>query len=249
MRKQFKTLKMPTAAAELDMILSEQKRTIHLEWLSKLLTSEIDARHERSLSMRIKRAEFPEITSIETFDWSFNPDIDKEKVDELLTLDFIRQHQIALFLGKPGTGKTHLAVAIGLLATQQNMRVFCSSMKKLSAQILKAKARNQIDELFKRILSSQLWILDDWAVISMPTEIAEEVFDLLDRRRPSTALLVTSNRDIEEWSQVFPEPVIAAAAIDRIFDRATIVTFTGRSYRLNSRIQILDSELPTVLRR
>ena len=95
------------------MILSEQKRTVHLEWLSQLLTSEIDARRERSLSMRIKRAEFPEITSIETFDWSFNPDIDKEKIDELLTLNFVHQHQIALFLGKPGTGKTHLAVAIG----------------------------------------------------------------------------------------------------------------------------------------
>ena len=85
--------------------------------------------------------------------------------------------------------------------------------------------------MFKRILTSDLWILDDWAVVSLDREVSEEVFDLLDRRKNNTALLLTSNRDINEWPDVFVDPVLASAAIDRIFDRANITIFKGESYR------------------
>ena len=104
-------------------------------------------------------------------------------------------------------------------------------------QIVKAKDRNELDTLFRKILSAKLWILDDWGVVSMKSDVSEEVFDLLDRRVHSNSLILTSNRDVDEWPQVFHEPVIAAAAIDRIFDRAQILTFNGKSYRLNSKIK------------
>ncbi len=116
-------------------------------------------------------------------------------------------------------------------------RVFCTSVKRLSVQIAAAQAKNNLDILFKKILASRLWILDDWGVVSMKSEISEEVFDLLDRRRHSSALILTSNRDVEEWGTVFSDPVLAGAAIDSLFDRAATVTFTGNSYRLNSRIE------------
>jgi len=239
---------MHTASAELESILSSQKRSVHLDWLSSLLEREIDARKERALKFRIKRAEFPEVTSLETFDWGFNPDVDEAAVRELASLDFIRSRQIALFLGKPGTGKTHLALAIGVLAAQSGLRVYCSSVKKLSTAILAAKARNSIDVLFKRVLSSHLWILDDWGVVSMKRDIAEEVFDLLDRRKHSTALLLTSNRDIDEWPSVFPDPVLASAAIDRLFENARIHLFKGKSYRLKGRIALADVDFGNELR-
>lgn len=239
-KEQLTALRMHTAAQELEEILASQKRSVHLDWLASLLEREIDARKERAFKFRIKRAEFPEVTALETFDWGFNPDIDELTIRNLASLDFVRLRQIALFLGKPGTGKTHLALAIGVLAAQAGLRVYCSSVKKLSAYILAAKARNSIDVLFKRILSSHLWILDDWSVVSMKRDIAEEVFDLLDRRKHSTALVLTSNRDIDEWPSVFPDPVLAGAAIDRLFDNAQIVTFTGKSYRLKGRIALSD---------
>ena len=99
-----------------------------------------------------------------------------------------------------------------------------------------AKSKNGLDDLFRKMLSSNLWILDDWGVVSMGREIAEEVFDLLDRRRYSSAMILTSNRDVKEWGEMFPDPVIANATIDRIFDRAEIVMFRGKSYRLKGRI-------------
>jgi len=234
-RQQLQELRLKTAAGELEATLASQKKTVSLEWLSILLSHEIDARREHAVQCRIHRAEFPEITSLESFDWEFNPDINRRSIEELATLRFVDNNQIALFLGQPGTGKTHLALAIGVKAVYRGHRVFCSSVKRLSQQIALARQKNSLDILFRKILAARLWILDDWGVVSMKPEIAEEVFDLLDRRRHSSALILTSNRDVSEWGSVFPDPVLAGAAIDRLFDRATVVTFTGQSYRLKGK--------------
>lgn len=239
-KAQFKELRLKVAASEIEDVLSRQKKTVPLDWLSTLLSREIDARRESAVEYRIRRAEFPEVTTLEAFDWEFNSDINRAAVEELATLGFIDRNEIALFLGKPGTGKTHLALAIGIRAVHRGHRVFCSSVKRLSQQIALASARNSLDTLFKKILSARLWILDDWGVVSMKSEVAEEVFDLLDRRRHSSALILTSNRDVTEWGSVFPDPVLAGAAIDRLFDSPHIVTFTGDSYRLKGKIALQE---------
>jgi len=240
-KSQLRELRMKTAAIELEEVLASQKKTVSLDWLSALLSREIDARRERAVQSRIRRAEFPEVTTLESFDWDFNPDIDRQTVEQLATLEFIEKNEIALFLGKTGTGKTHIAIALGIRAVHRGHRVYCSSVKRLAQQIAHARARNSLDGLFKKILTSRLWILDDWGVVSMKSEIAEEVFDLLDRRRHSSALILTSNRDVEEWGTVFPDPVLAGAAIDRLFDHATTLSFLGDSYRIKGKISARDS--------
>jgi DNA replication protein DnaC len=235
-KQQLKELRMHTAFQEIDTVLQKQNsKTIHFDWVADLLSREIDARKERAVQERIKRADFPEATALETFDWQFNPSINKEAVEELATLGFVQRNEIVLLLGKPGTGKTHIATAIGVKAVYQGHRVFSTSLKKLIALITTAKAKNTLDLLFKKILSARLWILDDWGIITMQSQVAEEVFDLLDRRRRSGALILTSNRDVDEWHSCFPDPVIASAAIDRIFDRPHIITFDGDSYRLKGK--------------
>lgn len=241
LKSQLRELRMRTAATEIESVLAAQKKSISVDWIETLLAREIDARRERAVTYRIQRADFPEITSLESFDWDFNPDIDRTAIEKLATLEFVEANQIALFLGKPGTGKTHLALAIGLRAIHKNYKVFCSSVKRLSAQIALARSKNTLDVLFKKILSARLWILDDWGVVSMKSEIAEEVFDLLDRRRFSSALILTSNRDVDEWGSVFPDPVLAGAAIDRIFDRPQLVKFLGKSYRLGGKILLPET--------
>jgi len=248
-RKQLKMLKLSTAAQEMEAVLTRHKQAASLEWVSELLEREIDARQERALQKRIARAEFPEVTTLETFDWHFNAKIDQAKIETLARLDFVRDNRIGLFLGAAGLGKTHLALAIGVLAAKEGHRVFCASTKRLMQQIQVAKLKNALDVLFKRMLSSKLWIIDDWGVVSMGREIAEEVFDLFDRRRYSSAMLLTSNRDVEEWGEVFPDPVLANATIDRIFDRAEIVVFQGKSYRLKGRISLPTPPTPEIVRR
>lgn len=244
-RAQFKELRLAVAATELDTVLSKQKKAVTLGWLSELLEREQDARKEASLNRRIKSARFPEATTIDGFDFAFNPEIDESAIRALSSLSFVEQNRIALFLGNAGTGKTHIAIAIGILAARAGHRVYCSSAKRLHAQILEAKLKHSLGDLFKKILSSKLWIIDDWGVVHHPREVAEEIFDLMDRRKHTSAMILTSNRDVEEWPQVFDDPVVSNITIDRIFDRAESVIFKGKSYRLKGRIKIKDIDLET----
>ena len=241
--QQLKSLRLLTAASELDAVLRKRKSAADLSWAIELLERELDQRKERHLENRIKAARFPETPSLESFDWKFNPDIDEAKIRELATLAFVPECQIVLMLGKSGTGKTHLALAIGVLAVHRGHRVYCTSIKQLAQEIALAKLKGNLDQLFRKMLSSQLWILDDWGLITMKREVAEEVFDLLDRRRHSTAMILTSNRDVDEWPDVFPEPVLASASLDRLCDRAEKIFFTGESYRLKGKIKMRDAKI------
>lgn len=237
-KTQMKSLKLSTAARELDEVLARHRSAAALDWLSELFGHEIDARKERSIQRRIESAGFPEIKTLEEFDWMFNRKIDRHKIEELAQLDFVRQRRIALLLGQTGTGKTHVALSLGLKAVKEGLHVYCASVKRLAEEIQAALNKGALDVLFRRILAAELWIIDDWGVVSMKREIAEEVFDLLDRRKLGSAMVFTSNRDVREWSQVFADPVLANAAIDRIFEQAQIVVFEGKSYRLKDRITL-----------
>ena len=211
-RDQLKILKMSMASESLEAVLSKRKSRVDVQWLSELLEIELDARKDKAVERRIKRADFPERRSLEQFDWNFNKKIPREKIEELAELKFIDKNEIALLLGSPGTGKTHLSIAIGMKAVQAGHSVFCTSVKRLGTKIRKAQEKNTLDILFKQILTSKLWILDDWGVVSMPRDVSEEVFDLFDRRKHNSAMLLTSNRDVEEWPQVFSDPVLAASS-------------------------------------
>lgn len=243
-RSQLRRLMLGTAAREMEAVLAKHKKSVSLDWVTELLEREIDSRKANGIQNRIKRAEFPEVTALEEFDWGFNAKIERERVEELGTLEFMRKNRIALFLGAPGVGKSHLAIAIGVRAATAGHRVWWTSAKRLVQEIVTAKARNGLDGFFKRALSAQLWIVDDWGVVRMSREVSEEVFDLMDRRRYSSSMILTSNRAVEEWGAVFPDPVVANATIDRIFDRAEVLEFFGKSYRLKRRIQEAGYDIP-----
>ena len=239
-RDQLRLLRLPAAAAQLDDFLTTRKLKVDMTWLSELLELELDARKENTIERRIKKAAFPERRSLEQFSWEFNKKLDRKLIEELATCKFIEKNEIALLLGNTGTGKTHIAISIGLIAASQGHSVFCTSVKRLCQRIRIAIEKNALDQLFKQILTSKLWILDDWGVVTMPRDVSEEVFDLFDRRKHNSAMLLTSNRDVEEWPQVFKDPILANAAIDRMFENAKILLFQGPSYRMKGRIVIPD---------
>lgn len=235
-RDQLKQLRLPAASAELENIIQKRKKSTDVQWLSELLSVELDTRNDNAIEKRIKRADFPERRSFEQFNWDFNKKLPREQIEALRDLKFIENNEIVLFLGQTGAGKTHLAIALGMCAAQAGHSVFCTSVKRLGTKIRKAREKNTLDVLFKQILTSKLWILDDWGVVSMPRDVSEEIFDLFDRRKHNSAMIITSNRDVEEWPQVFSDPILASAAIDRMFENANICIFEGPSHRMKGRI-------------
>lgn len=239
-RGQLTALRLPAAAENFESVLAARKVKSDFTWLSTLFEYELNSRKENALEKRIKKAMFPERRTLEQFNWGFNRKIDREKIEELSSCKFVEENEIALLLGSPGTGKTHCAIALGMRAAEMGHSVFCSSVKRLSTKIRIARERNTLDKLFKQILTSKLWILDDWGVVTMPRDVSEEIFDLFDRRKFNSAMILTSNRDVEEWPQVFADPILANAAIDRMFEQAKIVIFEGPSYRMRGRIILPD---------
>jgi len=122
-KQQLKQLRLSHAAREIDSVVEKHPKAVQLTWVTELLEREIDARKENMIRLRIKKAGFPELTCLENFDWTFNPEIGEARIRELAELKFIDENLIALFLGPPGVGKTHLALAIGVLATQRGHSV------------------------------------------------------------------------------------------------------------------------------
>ena len=139
-KTQLKCLRLATASRDIDDILVKHKKAVNLEWIAELLERELDGRKENALKARIKQAGFPELTTLENFDWGFNAKINEAKLREFSGLHFLEGNEIALFLGPPGVGKTHCALAIGHLATRAGYRVFWTSAKGLSRQIIAAIA-------------------------------------------------------------------------------------------------------------
>ena len=143
-RDQLKQLRMPVASAELETIIQKRKKNTDVQWVSELLSAELDARKDNAVEKRIRKAGFPERRSLEQFNWEFNKKLPREKIEELSRLDFVHANEIALFLGTTGTGKTHLAIAIGMLAAVQGYTVYCTSVKRLCSIIRRADRKSVV---------------------------------------------------------------------------------------------------------
>jgi len=210
----------------------------YIEFMSRLLEDEIERRAQKQLSLRLRRATLNTTKTLEGFDFTFNPHINRQQILNLAGCDFIREKRNALICGPTGVGKTHIAQALGQEAARQGFDILLVSVQKLLAHLNGGRADGSWERRFANYLRPDLLILDDFGLKPIPPPGPEDLYDIINERYEKGSILLTSNRAPSEWPDIFLDPLLASAGLDRLLDRAEVVIIRGASFRAQSRTRM-----------
>ena len=233
LENKMRMIKLSGMVETLDMRLSQAQKEglAFTQFLEILLEDEVQHRANRKLASRIIRAHFEEDKSLEGFDFNFNPKLPTQYIRELATCQFIERKESVILCGPVGVGKTHLSQALGHQACRAGYNVLFIKASRLLSDLGGGRADDSWEKRLQYYLKPNLLILDDFAMKEFTKTQAEDLYELIDRRYHSSSLIVTANRVPKDWYPLFPNPVIAESALDRLVSCAHVITLTGKSYR------------------
>ena len=208
-----------------------EKKMTYPEFLALLISDEVARRDQKRFSTRLRRANFRSNKTVDQFDFNFNPSINSSLVHELLTLQFIEEKVPVLIAGPCGTGKSHIAQAIGHAAVRQGHDVLFYTQSQLLGSLHAARATDTYTRKFSALVRTPLLIIDDFGLKPLRAPHDEDLHDLVAERYERCATIMTSNLDFSEWGDAFPNQLLAAATLDRLRHGAYRVVLDGKSYR------------------
>jgi DNA replication protein DnaC len=237
-------LRLSGMAAALDVRLAEAAghHLSHGEFLELVLQDELLVRNERLIARRTKAAGFRERKTLDEFDFSFNTSVKRKQVFDLATGRFIREARDLLLIGPPGTGKSHIAQALGYQAIKNGSIVLYRSIFDLVRDFLHDDAFNDQDKLMEPYLRADLLIVDDMGMKQLPKRSGEYLFEIIMRRYQVRSTMMTSNRPLEDWGKLIGDVPAATAILDRFLHNAEVIAITGKSYRLRNRATADDAQ-------
>ncbi len=244
-RRHLVGLKMPRALEALQTTLAriEQGEVTALEAIDALLGEEYSIRESRRIKMALQTARLTTIKTLSGYDFSFQPSLDRHRVLALAELDFISRHQCVHLLGPPGTGKSHLAIALGVEAVKAGKSVFFATLAELVDSMRKAEREGKLRERVKFLSRYSLLIVDEIGYLPVGSGGGNLFFQLVNACYERCALIMTGNRGFGEWADIFGDPVVATALLDRLLHHAVVIPIEGNSYRLREHAALVPEHL------
>lgn len=215
----------------------------YVEFLSRLLEDETERRAQKQLALRIRRATINTSKTLEDFDFRSNPTVNRQQVLHLASCDYIRQKRNALMCGPTGVGKTHLAQALAHEACRQGFDVLFTDTHRMLRHINGGRADGTLEKRLQSYLRPDLLVLDDFGLKPLQPPAPEDLYDIINGRYEQGSILLTSNRAPTEWPDLFGDPLLASAGLDRLAHLAQVLVITGPSFRTQGR-QSLPQEAP-----
>ena len=238
-------LKMPRALEALDLIMRrlEQGEIGALEAIDILLSEELTLRENSRIKTALRMGRSGTIKTLAGFDFSFQPSLDRDRILTLAQLNFIARGEVVHFLGPPGTGKSHLATALGVEAVKAGRGVYFCTLADLLASLARAEREGRLQERIRFFCRPALLIVDEIGYLPVVPGGGNLFFQLVNARYERGAMILTSNRGFAEWGEVFGDPVVATALLDRLLHHAVVIQIEGSSYRLRQHAELMPEHV------
>src|SRR5512144_2084430 len=222
---------------QLDAVCEQasQRQLNYKDFLEQAWQTEWQGRFQRGTEARLRLARFPWLKTLEQFDFDFQPSLDRRVVRELAGLSFVERAHNVILLGPPGVGKTHLAIALGVKAVEAGYSVLFLTLESLMTRLVKAFNENRLERSLQQLVYPKVLIIDEIGYLPLSNLEASLFFRLVARRYERASLIVTSNKSFLDWGEVFNDPVLATAILDRLLHYSTTLNIKGESYRLKEK--------------